>query len=137
VNVQDSLGFTAAVDVDFDRAVERTKAALKLEGFGIISEINMQGAFKEKLGRDFRPFVILGACNPSLAFQAMTADPEVGLLLPCNVTVEASSATTSIVRIVDPVRLLGASSVAAHPDFATIANDAHTRLARVAASLRD
>ena len=136
MNVKETLGFTAELNVAFDRAVELTKAALKVEGFGIISEIDMQGAFKEKLGRDFRRFVILGACNPALAFQAMTADPEVGLLLPCNVTVEASSDTASIVRIVDPVRLLGASSVAAYPDFTIIANDAHERLTRVAEALR-
>ena len=90
----DTLGFTAHVTLPFGAAVERTRTALKAEGFGIISEIDMQAAFKEKLGRDFRPFVILGACNPPLAFAAISTDPEVGLLLPCNVTVEATSATT-------------------------------------------
>jgi uncharacterized protein (DUF302 family) len=131
-----TLGFTAELNVAFDRAVELTRAALKAEGFGIISEIDMQAAFKEKLGLDFRPFVILGACNPPLAFAAISADPEVGLLLPCNVTVEATGDTTCVVRIVDPVHLLGAGSMASVPAFASIANDAHGRLMRVAEALR-
>ena len=134
--MSDTLGFTAALNVGFDQAVTRTKDALKVEGFGIISEIDMQAAFKEKLGRDFRRFVILGACNPPLAFQAISTDPEVGLLLPCNVTVEAASDTASIVRIVDPVRLLEASTMAALPEFEAIAKDAHDRLTRVAEALR-
>jgi uncharacterized protein (DUF302 family) len=132
----DTLGFTAHIDLPFGAAIERTRAALKAEGFGIIAEIDMQAAFKEKLGRDFRPFIILGACNPALAFAAMSADPEVGLLLPCNVTVEATSDTASTVRIVDPVRLLGASTMASVPEFAAIAGDAHGRLIRVAEALR-
>jgi uncharacterized protein (DUF302 family) len=134
--MSDTLGFTAALNVDFDQAVARTKDALKAEGFGIISEIDMQAAFKEKLGRDFRRFVILGACNPPLAFKAISADPEVGLLLPCNVTVEAVSDSASIVRIVDPVRLLEAGTLASVPEFETIAKDAHGRLTRVAEALR-
>ena len=132
----DTLGFTAYVTLPFGAAVERTRAALKAEGFGIISEIDMQAAFREKLGREFRPYVILGACNPPLAFAAISTDPEVSLLLPCNVTVEASSDTTCTVRIVDPVRLLAASTMASVPEFATIASDAHGRLMRVAEALR-
>jgi uncharacterized protein (DUF302 family) len=136
LTVTDTLGFTAQLNVGFDQALARTKDALKAEGFGIISEIDMQAAFKEKLGLDFRRFVILGACNPALAHKAISADPEVGLLLPCNVTVEAASEATSIVRIVDPVRLLGATTMAEVPEFEAIAKDAHARLTRVAEVLR-
>lgn len=132
----DALGLTAELNVPFGEAIERTKQALKAEGFGVISEIDMEAAFREKLGRAFRPFVILGACNPPLAFDAMTRDPEVGLLLPCNVTVEAVDEQRSIVRIIDPIRLLAASALSALPDFAPIARDAHERLARVAGVLR-
>ena len=134
--MSDTLGFTAQLNVGFDQALARTKEALKAEGFGIISEIDMQAAFREKLGREFRRFVILGACNPPLAFKAISADPEVGLLLPCNVTVEGVSDASSTVRIVDPVRLLGASTMANVPEFEAIANDAHLRLSRVADALR-
>ena len=134
--MSDSLGFTVQLNVGFDQALALTKDALKAEGFGIISEIDMQTAFKEKLGLDFRRFVILGACNPSLAHKALSADPEVGLLLPCNVTVERVSEASSLVRIIDPVRLLGASAMAEVPEFEVIANDAHGRLTRVAEALR-
>ncbi len=134
--MSDTLGFTAHLNVGFDEALARTKSALKAEGFGIISEIDMQAAFKEKLGVDFRRFVILGACNPPLAHKANSADPEVGLLQPCNVTVEAAPDTSAVVRIVDPIRLLGASTMAEVPEFATIAGDAHARLISVAEALR-
>ena len=76
--------------------MQRTREALKVEGFGVLTEIDMQAAFKEKLGRDFRPSPLLGACNPPLAFAALSADPEVGLMLPCNVTVEAADDGGSI-----------------------------------------
>lgn len=131
----EALGLTVELDLTFDAAVQRTREALKTEGFGIISEIDMRAAFKEKLGRDFRPYVILGACNPPLAFKALSADAEVGLLLPCNVTVEAASATTSVVRLVDPVRLLGTGALATLPEFAEVAGDARDRLRRVADAL--
>ncbi len=83
------LGFEIELPLTFGDVVGRVKEALKQEGFGILTEIDLQSAFREKLGREFRPYVILGACNPPLAFSAISADPAVGLLLPCNVTVES------------------------------------------------
>ena len=84
------VGFDVELPLTFNDAVGRVRDALKHEGFGILTEIDLQAAFREKLGRDFRPYVILGACNPPLAFSAISADPAVGLLLPCNVTVESA-----------------------------------------------
>ena len=130
------LGHEVLLAQPFDDALARVRAALKLEGFGILTEIDLRQAFREKLGREFRPYVILGACNPPLAYAAIEADPQVGLLLPCNVTVEATGPTTSTVRLTDPEVLLGASAAAGRPALGQIARDAGARLARVVAALR-
>jgi uncharacterized protein (DUF302 family) len=132
-----SLGTVVHLKAPFDQALQRTRAALKTEGFGILTEIDLQAAFKEKLGHDFRPYVILGACNPPLAFTAVTADPQVGLLLPCNVTVEAVSAGEVIVRLVDPTSLLATNALEAAPELARVAADARGRLTRVARMLSE
>jgi uncharacterized protein (DUF302 family) len=127
-----SLGMEVHLDIPFDVALARTRDALKTEGFGVLTEIDMQAAFKEKLGRDFRPYVILGACNPSLAHSALSADPEVGLLLPCNVTVEAAANGQTLVRLVDPVSLMAASTLGASSVLGAVATEARERLHRVA-----
>jgi uncharacterized protein (DUF302 family) len=119
----------------FDASIARVRDALKTEGFGVLTEIDMQAAFREKLQKDFRPYVILGACNPPLAYAALTADPSVGLLLPCNVTVEAGDGGTSIVRLSDPHLLLGAGALAENATVRKVADDARERLVRVAAAL--
>jgi uncharacterized protein (DUF302 family) len=131
-----SLGWEVEIPRQFDEALARVRAALKVEGFGILTEIDLRQAFREKLGREFRPYVILGACNPPLAYAAIEADPQVGLLLPCNVTVEAMGPETSMVRLTDPEALLGTSAASGMPALREIARDAAARLARVAAALR-
>lgn len=130
------LGFEVALTEAFDAAVERTREALKAEGFGVLTQIDMQGAFKEKLGKDFRQFAILGACNPPLAFKAMNTDPRVALMLPCNVTVEATPQGGSLVRIIDPDAMMAAPALASQPALLEVASDARVRLLRVAESLR-
>jgi uncharacterized protein (DUF302 family) len=100
------LGFNVELPLIFDGAVTRVREALKQEGFGVLTEIDLRAAFREKLGREFRPYVILGACNPPLAFSAISADPSVGLLLPCNVTVEWLAEGRTGVRLTDPAALL-------------------------------
>lgn len=129
------LGTAVQLDMGFNAALQRTRDALKAEGFGVLTEIDLQAAFKEKLGRDFRRYVILGACNPPLAFSAVSADPEVGLLLPCNVTVEAAPEGGTTVRLVDPVSLLGAIDLGAGPALSALAADTQARLQRVARAL--
>lgn len=130
------LGLEVSLPLPFDSAITTTRDALKTEGFGILTEIDLRAAFKEKLGRDFRPYVILGACNPPLAFAAVTADPAVGLLLPCNVTVEQQSDSVSLVRLTDPEALLGAAPGGLSTALKEVAADARRRMERVAASLR-
>jgi uncharacterized protein (DUF302 family) len=129
------LGLEAQVDLVFDEAIQQTKAALKAEGFGILTEIDLQAAFKEKIGAEFRPFVILGACDPNLAYATITANPLVGLLLPCNVTVEANSARRSTVRVTDPTVLLTATGVQLPTELQQVAQEARTRLMRVVRAL--
>ena len=97
-----NLGFTLEMPLAFDQASGRVREALKQEGFGVLTEVDLRAAFKEKLGLDFRPYLILGACNPPLAFKAITADPSVGLLLPCNVTIEWIADGRTGVRLTDP-----------------------------------
>lgn len=129
------IGLHIELPIAFADAVERVRNALTQEGFGILTEIDLRAAFREKLGREFRPYVILGACNPPLAFSAVTADPAVGLLLPCNVTVEAAADERTIVRLMNPQALLSGSMLAGSPDLAAVARDAGERMARVAKTL--
>jgi len=130
-----TLGTEVRLSMSFADALEHTRAALLAEGFGIITTVDMQKSFREKLNADFRPYVILGACNPPLAFKAMTALPEIGLLLPCNVTVDEEAPGRVVVRLVNPTSMLGVNGMAGVPAVREVAADAETRLARVAAAL--
>jgi uncharacterized protein (DUF302 family) len=127
-----SLGLTTRLALDFDAALARVVAALKDEGFGILTRIDVHATLQEKLGVSFRPYTILGACNPPLAHRALTTAPEVGLLLPCNVVVEQVDAGACQVAIADPTHLL---TVVGRPELAPIAAEARSRLERVIAAL--
>ena len=129
------LGFNVELPLSFDTAVTRVREALNQEGFGVLTEIDLRAAFREKLGQEFRPYVILGACNPPLAFSAISADPSVGLLLPCNVTVEWISDARTGVRLTDPEALLSSVVLQGAPELTDVARDARERMLRVAESL--
>jgi uncharacterized protein (DUF302 family) len=131
-----NLGFDVELPFGFSDAASRVKDALKQEGFGILTEIDLQAAFREKLGREFRPYVILGACNPPLAFSAVNADPSVGLLLPCNVTVESLDERRTLVRLTNPEALLSVSLLGSSPELAGVARDASDRMLRVLNTLK-
>jgi len=130
---QTAIGRTVRLHTDFASALARVTEALKAEGFGVLTEIDVQETLKKKLGVDFRPYKILGACNPPLAYRALSAAPEVGLLLPCNVVVAQVEDGVIEVSLVDPLAMLG---VLAYAELKPVAADAAARLDRVAASLQ-
>jgi uncharacterized protein (DUF302 family) len=132
----ENLGFEVELPLAFNDSVGRVKEALKQEGFGILTEIDLRAAFHEKLGREFRPYVILGACNPPLAFSAISADPAVGLLLPCNVTVDAIGEQRTIVRLTNPEALLATAALGNSAELAGVARDARERMSRVTGALK-
>ena len=121
-------GFGCRLPLDIAAAKAATTAALKQEGFGVLTEIDVQATLKAKLGVDYRPYVILGACNPQLAYQGLQVESELGLLLPCNVIVYDNGDQTSTVSIVDPFQMLG---VVHNPALEPIATEANARLRRV------
>ncbi len=129
------IGRTVVLHTDFDAALGRVVEALKAEGFGVLTEIDVKETLKKKLDVDFRRYKILGACNPPLAYRALSAASDVGLLLPCNVTVaEAADGSGAVhVSLVDPLTMLGVIDL---PELRAVAEDADARLARVAEALQ-
>jgi uncharacterized protein (DUF302 family) len=125
------FAYRVRLDVPYKDAVEKVTAAMKDEGFGVLTEIDVQATLKKKLNVDFRKYVILGACNPPLVHQALTTELEIGLMLPCNVIVYEDDGG-SVVSIVDPLSMLG---VVETPDLEPVADEARTRLKRVAEAL--
>ncbi len=122
-------GFKRTVNLTPDEADKKVREELHKEGFGVLTEIDVKATLKQKLGVDFRPYRILGACNPQLAHQALSAETDIGLLLPCNVVVyEGEEEETSVVGILDPVVQLG---VTGRDDINHLADEVRTRLSRV------
>jgi uncharacterized protein (DUF302 family) len=132
--VATQLGFNIELDMSFDDALAHVTNALKAESFGVLTEIDVKATLKQKIDVDFRPYKILGACNPLLAHRALTAAPEVGLLLPCNVTVAQAGNGRIEVALIDPIIMLGSVT---NPALEPIAQEAHERLTRVAAALAE
>ncbi|VTU31544.1 hypothetical protein H6CHR_03620 [Variovorax sp. PBL-H6] len=126
-------GFHATIKGPFETAVQRVLDALKAEGFGVLSDIDLQKAMKEKLGKEMLPHRILGACNPPLAYKALQAEANIGLLLPCNVTVRQEDGGDIVVGFLNPdlmVQLTGS------PKLKEVAEDASARLNRVREALQ-
>lgn len=128
-----AYGLKVTVSLPYERAVQQVRDELAKEGFGVLTEIDVKATLKQKLDVGFRPYVILGACNPPLSHRALEAERDIGLLLPCNVIVYAGDTTsTSVVAALDPVPLLGLTG---RSDMAPLAQDVRARMERVLAAM--
>jgi len=136
--MSDQLGLTIELDREFEfaDAVDVVTAALKEEGLGELTRIDVDKTWKEKIDVDFRPYTILGACNPALAHRALNAQPEVGLFMPCNVTVETTPEGKSLVRIIDARQMMGVGELGENAALREVAMEAYGRLNLVAERIR-
>ena len=126
------VAFQTSSTLSFDEAVAAVRAALAAEGFGVLTEIDVQATLKKKLDVDREPYLILGACHPPSAHRALTAVPEVGVLLPCNVTVSVEGGTT-VIRAMDPSAVMG---LVPAPELAAVGQEIGTKLRRVVDACR-
>jgi uncharacterized protein (DUF302 family) len=126
------LGLAKTTDLSYEQAIAKVTDELKKEGFGVLTEIDVKETLKKKLGIDFRPYKILGACNPSLAHQALEKEVELGLFLPCNIIVYRSDDGRTVVSAVDPKIALGRLD---RPQLTPIADEVAARLKRVIAAV--
>src|SRR5579859_6886444 len=126
-----TYGFGISLPVPYEEAIPRVKEALKAEGFGVLTEIDVRRTLREKLGVEKEPYIILGACNPPLAHRALEQELDIGLLLPCNVVVRAEG-NGSRVDVADPQVMLG---IVGNEELNAVAEEAKKRLLRAVASL--
>jgi uncharacterized protein (DUF302 family) len=131
------LSFETRLKLNYNEALEKVISSLKSEGFGIITSIDVKDTIKQKLGKEFRDYTILGACNPPLAHRALLADPEVGIMLPCNVTVEDDLIGGTLVRVVNPESMMTIGAFGKNEELKAVAMEAKKRLERVLLSLEN
>lgn len=125
-------GFGKTIEIDFDSAIEKVTAELQQEGFGVLTDIDVQATLKKKLGEEMPPYRILGACNPPLAHKAISNEPSIGLLLPCNVVVRQDESGVVRVEFMDPAAVL---ELVDNPAVTELAGEVKSRLERVLAAL--
>ena len=126
------IGFTLVIDLTFEEALAKVKSELKKEGFGILTEVDVKATMKKKLDIDFRPYQILGACNPPLAHQALQAEPQIGLMLPCKFIVYVDEDEKTVVSAVDPVKMMQGVE---NEELSKVAKNVQEKFIKVLASL--
>ena len=124
--------FNTVLDCSFDEAIARVKTELKKEGFGVLTEIDVKATLKKKLDVDFRNYRILGACNPPIAYEALKAEPQIGLMLPCNIVVQEGENGKIIISAIDPIASMQA---VANPLLGDIAEQVKAKLQKVVESV--
>jgi uncharacterized protein (DUF302 family) len=132
MELQTAYAFGKQLDAPFGEVEQKVRAELAKEGFGVLTEINVQDTFKKKLGKNFRDYIILGACNPALAWEAFAKEINIGTLLPCNVVVYRDDEGKAMVMVMDPVAALG---VIGNAELTEIATQVRARMKRVLAAL--
>ncbi len=123
---------SVTLEAGYSESIERVRAALAAQGFGVLTEIDVAATMKAKLGKDMLPHLILGACNPPLAHQALSVEPSIGLLLPCNVVVRSLDDAHTLVEAMDPAVMVTATG---NPELATVAEQARERLVTALSTL--
>ena len=131
MNEKRNYAFNTVLDIPYEQALEKVKAGLKEEGFGVLTEVNVKKGMSEKLGVEFRPYTIIGACNPPLSHRAFTTNLEAGLVLPCNVIIYEQDGKTAVV-IADPATMI---STLGDPRLNEVASEARIRLQQVAENI--
>ena len=135
--MNDELGFEITITKPYELALQDVIEALKTQGFGVLTRIDVQATLKEKLNEEFRPYSILGACNPPLAHRALSSDPAVGLMLPFNVTVEALDDNSALVRIANPEVMMQAGNLGENQEIKAVAREARIKLLNVVQALNE
>ena len=130
--MENSYGIRKTLDAPFEKVLEKITERLKEQGFGVLTEIDMKATFKKKLDVDFRRYIILGACNPNLAYKAFQNEMEIGLLLPCNVIVYETDDKKTTVSVIDPMMMMGVTDNKA---LGEVADEAKGRLEKALKSL--
>ena len=130
--IEEKYYFKTVLDMPYEQAVEKVREALEAEGFGVLTEIDVKATLKKKLDVDFKPYIILGACNPPLAYKTLQAEEQIGLMLPCNVVVQEAADGGSVVAALNP--LVAMESVG-NPDLEPTAREVTDKLRRVIEAL--
>jgi uncharacterized protein (DUF302 family) len=130
-----NFGFSGKLKAGFEQSIEMIQDGLKEQGFAVVSRIDMHSTFKEKINIDFKNFTILGACNAFFAHQVLVSDPQAGLLLPCNVTVEENVEGETLVSFVSPTEMLSLGQLSENKKIGELAEEVERRLIQVASKL--